>query len=294
MQRTATAKVPHVSTSSQHYAALSVPAVGLACAVPTLTALSCSVRAAISATRMMCRTPGGENTTQFIHDDLSMTDPLCCSWAEHWFCGAGWPGSTFQRSPMTSYCVEHASAPQTDPTPGGDGYAQYVSCNSDECEVTNNSTPRAPVCICWVHDDRENSYQPESEISKACNPKDDPAGFLGCAGVDDKFCKTAPQCNCTMGAPGHEATALPLSSAMASHVGRSDVFLPMSGAREPLLIGGFLSFPKLGACTETEALGESGCKWKRLPRSRSKQHKQSPQSPPQYISRLDYIPSLGY
>ena len=135
-------------------------------------------------------------------------------WGEHWFCGAGWPGSTFQRSPMTSYCVEHTAAPQTDPTPAGDGYAQYVSCNSDECEVTNNSTPRAPVCICWVHDDRENSYQPESEISKVCNPKNDPAGFVGCAGVDDKFCKTAPQCNCTMGVPGNEATALPQASVL--------------------------------------------------------------------------------
>ena len=36
------------------------------------------------------------------------------------------PGSSFQRSPMTEYCVEHAEAPQTDPTPGGDGYAQCV------------------------------------------------------------------------------------------------------------------------------------------------------------------------
>jgi hypothetical protein len=81
-----------------------------------------------------------------------------------------------QRSPFTEYCVEHAMAPQTDPTPGGDGYSQYVSCNSDECEVTNNSTPRAPVCICWVHDDRENSQQPESDISKVCNARDDPTG----------------------------------------------------------------------------------------------------------------------
>ena len=38
-------------------------------------------------------------------------------WGEHWFCGTGWPGSTFQRSPFTEYCVEHAMAPQTDPTP---------------------------------------------------------------------------------------------------------------------------------------------------------------------------------
>ena len=192
-------------------------------------------------------------------------------WGEHWFCGSGWPGSTFQRSPMTSYCVEHAIAPQTDPTPGGDGYSQYVSCNSDECEVTNNSTPRQPICICWVHDDRENSMQPEREIAEVCNPNDDPAGFLPCRGLDHKFCKEAPQCNCSMGAPGTEATALPAASPMASHVGRSNVFLPYAGSPgfdSPLLVGGFLSFPKAGACTETQALGEGGCKWKRHPRSR--------------------------
>ena len=50
------------------------------------------------------------------------------------YCGIGWPGSSFQRSPITEYCVEHLAAPQTDPVPGGDGYAQYISCNSDECD----------------------------------------------------------------------------------------------------------------------------------------------------------------
>lgn len=34
------------------------------------------------------------------------------------------------------YCVEHTPAPQTDPIPGGDGFAQYVSCNSDEVDGT--------------------------------------------------------------------------------------------------------------------------------------------------------------
>ena len=53
-------------------------------------------------------------------------------WAVHYFCGIGWPGSSFQRSPITEYCVEHLPAPQTDPVPGGDGFAQYISCNSDE------------------------------------------------------------------------------------------------------------------------------------------------------------------
>ena len=38
-------------------------------------------------------------------------------WAVHFYCGIGWPGSSFQRSPVTEYCVEHAPAPQTDPVP---------------------------------------------------------------------------------------------------------------------------------------------------------------------------------
>jgi hypothetical protein len=56
------------------------------------------------------------------------------------------------------YCVEHYVAPQTDPLPGGDGFAQYISCNSDECDganlATGGSAPRAPDCVCWVWDDR--------------------------------------------------------------------------------------------------------------------------------------------
>jgi len=52
-------------------------------------------------------------TTQSDADDIQDSG----RWGEHWFCGTGWPGSTFQRSPFTEYCVEHAMAPQTDPTP---------------------------------------------------------------------------------------------------------------------------------------------------------------------------------
>ena len=159
-------------------------------------------------------------------------------------------------------------APQTDPTPGGDGFSQYVSCNSDECEVTNDSTPRAPVCICWVHDDRQNSHQPQEQIDQACNargpdgPDGRPSGFLPCRGVDGKFCKDAPQCNCTHGAVGTDATALPPASAMATHVGRSHVFVAS------MLVGDFLSFPKAGACADGQLLGEGGCVWARQPRAR--------------------------
>ena len=74
-----------------------------------------------------------------------------------------------------------------------------------------------------MHDDRENSEQPESEISKVCNPKDDEAGFLPCRGVDDRFCKRAPQCNCSV-AHGVAATALPPTSCLSTFEGHSDNF----------------------------------------------------------------------
>lgn len=61
-------------------------------------------------------------------------DDASAGFAVHWFCGVGWPESSFQRSPITEYCVEHLPAPQTDPIPGGEGFAQYISCNSDECD----------------------------------------------------------------------------------------------------------------------------------------------------------------
>jgi hypothetical protein len=68
-------------------------------------------------------------------------------WAVHYYCGIGWPESTFQQSPLSEYCVEHLPAPQTDLIPGGDGYAQYVSCNSNEVDgmlYPVGNSPRAP------------------------------------------------------------------------------------------------------------------------------------------------------
>ena len=35
-----------------------------------------------------------------------------------------------------------------------------------------------------------------------------------------------------------------------------------------ILVGDNLSFPRKKACAETQALGEGGCTWKRLPQSR--------------------------
>ena len=186
-------------------------------------------------------------------------------WAVHFYCGIGWPGSSFQRSPVTEYCVEHAPAPQTDPVPGGDGFAQYVSCNSDECDgalLPTGNVPRDPTCICWVWDDRMLSQEPASHTLAAC----DPAVTL--PWVD------SVQCNCSKG-PGVEASWLPPDAPMTNYVGRSKVYLPYDRYKQPMehypvsvLVGDNLSFPKRKACTEAQALGDDGCTWKRLPQSR--------------------------
>lgn len=187
-------------------------------------------------------------------------------WAVHFYCGIGWPGSSFQRSPITEYCVEHQAAPQTDPTPGGDGYAQYISCNSDECDgalLPTGNLPREPTCICWVWDDRLISHEPKNRTLAVCDPH-------------DKIPWTrANQCNCSQGASGTEATMLPPDAPMANYVGRSKVYLPYYRYRLPMdtypvsvLVGDNLSFPKKGACVEGGALGDDGCTWRRLPTSR--------------------------
>lgn len=187
-------------------------------------------------------------------------------WGVHFYCGIGWPGSSFQRSPMTEYCVEHAAAPQTDPVPGGDGFAQYVSCNSDECDgvlLPTGNVPRDPTCICWVWDDRMISQEPKSRTLAVCSP-DDKEPWVG-----------ANQCNCSIGMPGTEAALLPENAPMANYVGRSRVFLPYYRYKDPaedypvsVLLGDNLSFPKKGACGEGGKLGDGGCTWKRLPTSR--------------------------
>jgi hypothetical protein len=61
--------------------------------------------------------------------------------AVHWYCGIGWPESFMNLSPIAEYCVENALLPPAalddDPLAfsGKPGYAQYVSCNSDEVRL---------------------------------------------------------------------------------------------------------------------------------------------------------------
>ena len=152
-------------------------------------------------------------------------------WFVHFYCGVGWPGSSFQRSPITEYCVEHYVAPQTDPLPGGDGFAQYISCNSDECDgaklATGGSSPRAPVCVCWVWDDRMISHVPKSKLLADCST-DVHLPWVG-----------SNQCNCSHGLPGSDATELPpVSLLLSTWLFCCDVDAPATGAVQlsPILL----------------------------------------------------------
>jgi hypothetical protein len=67
---------------------------------------------------------------------------------------------------------------------------------------------------------------------------------------------------------GVEATRLDPSSAMANYPGRSKVYLPYYGYKEPqdeyavsVPSGDNLSFPKKGACNATQELGDGRCLW---------------------------------
>ena len=178
-----------------------------------------------------------------------------------WFCGEGFPESSWQRSPITNYCVEHLPAPQTDPSPGRDGYAQYIDCDGPESEAVGGG-PCAPQCVCVGIDDRVQIHQPVAKIMAVCSS------------VEGSI-----QCNCSQGLAGINATVLPPGSAMANYVGRGGNFKPVPPAsqvlnssfkysRNSFQTGDNLSFPKRGSCNETQALGENGCTWKRLPAAR--------------------------
>lgn len=57
-------------------------------------------------------------------------------------------------STIGEYCVEDVPLPQvlargSSQAAASPGWAQYVSCNSDETDYFGNK-PRDPICICWV------------------------------------------------------------------------------------------------------------------------------------------------
>ncbi|CAK0793037.1 unnamed protein product [Prorocentrum cordatum] len=79
------------------------------------------------------------------------------SFAIHWWCGVGWPETATKQGPVTEYCVEYQ--PLEGPTRMGDGFSDYLSCNSDEVDGTLGNDPRDPSCICIVWDDRLLAHQ---------------------------------------------------------------------------------------------------------------------------------------
>eukprot|EP00912_Choanoflagellata_sp_UC4_P000962 UC4_evm1s594 len=176
----------------------------------------------------------------------------------HFYCGVGWPEELQMISPITEYCVEHEALSLADGSdPRWPGFAQYISCNSDETDVYNNSA-RDPMCICWVWDDRMMSLMPASELETHCG-----GHYNGY--VHETIC------NCT----GVNTDKVLESDPSSRYPGSAPIFLPYGYYQKPLEkydertpSGENLSFPKNGSCGEDKVLGEDGCKWKRLPGSR--------------------------
>lgn len=80
-------------------------------------------------------------------------DPLG-GFSVHFYCGVGWPSSVVMNSSIAEYCIADTPMPdayRTLPSQAGatPGWAQYVSCDSDETDYFSNQ-PRDPVCMCWV------------------------------------------------------------------------------------------------------------------------------------------------
>ena len=197
------------------------------------------------------------------------------SFSVHWHCGVGWPESTAKEGPITEYCVEYlpldniedeesSLALGDDATNNADGFATYLSCNSDEVDAFGNDA-RDPSCICICYSDRMLSHQSLAEFQRDCSVlTDDP---------QLPWVNTT-NCNCP-----HTDSPFPVPGAPNSplvNIGRSPIFLPYVGV--PLTphgphpgeqpSGHNFHFPKGGACAEGEALGSGGCTWRRLPASR--------------------------
>lgn len=80
------------------------------------------------------------------------------SFGVHFHCGVGWPESAPAQGPITEYCVEYLPAPKGLPGVDDDGFAGYLSCNSDEVDAYGND-PRDPSCICICLNDRLLAHQ---------------------------------------------------------------------------------------------------------------------------------------
>eukprot|EP00040_Diaphanoeca_grandis_P028158 m.161768 g.161768 ORF g.161768 m.161768 type:complete len:478 (+) comp31253_c3_seq1:3430-4863(+) len=178
----------------------------------------------------------------------------------HYYCGIGWPENLMYFSAITEYCVEHLPSPKSDPR--WEGYADYISCNSDEVDAALNNSARDPSCICWVWDDRQMSLLPQSELDSKCS-----SHFPW-------FVKE-PICNCSDSKQFPESTIITDQNPSSHYVGAMPVMLPYGYYRQPqetfpvrIPSGENLSTPKKGVCKEGQQPGTNGCTWKRSPAAR--------------------------
>eukprot|EP00854_Cymbomonas_tetramitiformis_P011725 gene11725-13846_t len=168
------------------------------------------------------------------------------SFAVHWWCGIGWPESAAVQGPITEYCVEYA--PIKEKTPAGDGFSDYLSCNSDEVDGLLGNDPRNPSCVCIVYDDRLLAHQTYASLKEDC--------YVG----EIPWVNT-PICNCTGQIP---ASPLPQGgNPSLNYVGRAPVWLPYVGYKmapwiegTPQVSSGYnYHFPKAAMCHDGEAIG---------------------------------------
>ena len=95
------------------------------------------------------------------------------SFGVHFHCGVGWPESAPAQGPITEYCVEYLPAPKGQPGVDDDGFAGYLSCNSDEVDAYGND-PRDPSCICICLNDRLLAHQATPRNTLGANRRNCP------------------------------------------------------------------------------------------------------------------------
>jgi hypothetical protein len=167
-----------------------------------------------------------------------------------------WPNST-----LSEYCVEVPSADAR--LPPGRAFADYRSCN---VELGDASLPsEAPACQCAIIADRliaHNQGRADRELLNASCP-----GVV----VDGDEHHGGSNCTCS-------ESSLALSATFA---GRQPVLFPwfkdsryVNPDDDPARGAGvkpwgfWYHFPRGGRCAEGQQLGDSGCAWKRHPRTR--------------------------
>ncbi|EGD75730.1 hypothetical protein PTSG_07846 [Salpingoeca rosetta] len=205
---------------------------------------------------MACATNYHDDIARVCGGNFTSRDDPFEGFAVHFFCGIGWPESLVMNSTIAQYCVE------SQPVPGGGfdrGYAQYLSCNSDETDYLGNK-PIDPTCICWVYDDRVISQQNASELHRHCD-----------------FNHREPYVNETTCNCGPNGQLILPDNPSARYVGISPVLLPYGfwldkapPSSYPVSVncGDNFSTPRMGSCGLTQSLGENGCTWRMLPRVR--------------------------